>query len=168
MMTISLNYAHKNKALIYFAWFAGLLAGVLFTANTDSFADIVMRPVLFSRSSFCSFISILILPYYICVVAFWLSKPLWLVAIIFLRAFIFGFSYFIISFAYQDAGWIARILIMFADSISVVFWLWFLLRHPTVERSKLGIAVLQFSLVSIVVGVVDYYFVSPLTAIFFV
>lgn len=167
-MTISLKCGHKNKILMYFAWLVGMLVGFLFAFGNEASARLVMSPVIFSRSSYFGLISVLILPYIISAFVLLLSRPLWLVPIVFLRAFTFGFVYFIVSFAYQEAGWIARILIMFADSISVVLWLWFILGHPTDKSSKMEITLLLFSLVSIVVGVIDYCFISPLTVMLFI
>ena len=142
-------------------WLSGIgLAALIRTTNTCC-AILPAGSASLHRSSFPSLIVVLTLPHILAELFFYFGKFSWLMPLIFLRAFLFGFIYFSIALIYKDASWIAHSLIMFADSIACILWLYFLLNHAEGKHSKSHIDFLFIALLSLIVGIIDYYLLTP-------
>lgn len=165
-----LNYRYStflNKLFLGLSWFSGLLLGVIASMQRADSTVPLMRSVLVERSSIVSLFAVLTFPFLLSALLVWISKPLLLVPVAFLKAFIFGFTAFTVSSAFGDAGWLSRWLLLFSDSCCVAVLLWFWFRNVTGKRRTFKTDVAISLVVTVLVGCIDYYAVSPLSVMLF-
>ena len=144
------------------AWLSGLLAGV-FSAfciaghicNSLGFFDIV-------QSSNVVAILTSLIPLFICAILYWLNKPGFIIPVVICKAFCYGFCSQAVMFAFDRAGWIMHWLLMFADSFSVVLFLFFLFSgRGMAKKAVLGQLALCVAIVLVIVCI-DIYAVQPI------
>lgn len=122
---------HFRNQPLYFqfflslTWLFGMLFGFLFAViackNQQNF-------YVFSLSSDVSVVAMLLsatVPYVLSAVILHFGNSYYLLPIVFIKSFFFFYSSFCILSVYSDAGWLARVLLMFSSSANAVILLWF-------------------------------------------
>lgn len=154
-----------SSLLLALFWFIGLLAG--YTVATRISLSVLMRTFSLERVSFLGLVLATIFPLAISAAALRSSAPLLILPIAFIKAFTFSFCASALSVVYADAGWLARWLYIFSDSIMVIFLLWFWVRNITkntvIFRKDFASCLFAASLLVCI----DYFIVSPFSVMLF-
>ena len=113
--------------LLGLSWVAGLLLGAwaAFHSSADVFS--LMLAAMNCRMSIVGVVLAYIFPLIVTGVAAFLSIPLLLPILAFLKAYLFGFSTCCISIVFGDAAWLMQFLFLFKDILTAIplLWLWF-------------------------------------------
>lgn len=152
---------NRRLFLVVAVWILGMFLGFVFSLNLCKDPRNILNYSLLSSISAPVMFLGLALPYILTAVAQYLRKSRYLVLIIFIKSFLFFYSSFAIISTYSDAGWLARLLLMFSGSANMVLllWFWFI----CVIRNNLPIKHLLFCMtVSTALGYVDFTVVSPI------
>lgn len=107
---------------------------------------------------------VLLLPLLISFVAFYFRIPILILLIGFLKAITFSFCSCGILYAYGDAGWLLRFLLLFSDSTMLFLLCWYWLRHLEGNRLRLAQDTVLCIFGAILIGIIDYMYISPFTA----
>lgn len=164
------NFLSKHKRvvlslLLALFWCIGLLAG--YTVATKTSFTVLMHTFSLQRVSFVGLVFATIFPLSLSAAAFRLSLPLLILPIAFTKAFLFSFCASALTLIYADAGWLARWLYTFSDSIMVIFLLWFWVRNIT---KRAGIFQKDFAVSLFAASLlicIDYFIVSPFSVMLF-
>lgn len=152
------------KLFFCFAWFGGLLLGFLTAVINHPLVIFQQNSISLAKPSIISYLSVLFLPYLLGSLISSYLKPIYCFLFVFVRAFLFGFVYFYISCSFGNADWLARILIMFADTASVVFLLQVMLRN-LIQKGIRTNSILYYVAPILVIGLFDYLFVTPIAVL---
>ena len=154
----------KRKLFLASVWICGLYFGS-FAASQDSALVSLMRTAAQTRVSIVSLLPVLLLPFLISAFAVSISKPWLIIPVCFVKAFSFGFQVGGIAAAFGNAGWLARILLLFSASCSVPVLYWFWLRHFSGRcRSAVWRDFGICAGIILLIGILDSGFISPYLA----
>lgn len=147
-----------RRMLLGIFWFLGMLIAVVsYSQARISFAS-MMRLAVADQVSIVSLIVSVLLPYLLSAFAVYISKPLLLLPIAFLR----GFSLMLVlmgtSEAFGNAGWLVRSLFLFSD-LSFMPFLYLFWHRSISGLTKDGQWVC--CAVGIFIACLDYRYVSP-------
>lgn len=146
-------------------WTTGLLIGYTVAAKTS--ISLLMRAFTLERVSIVGLVLVTILPLILSAAAYRLSVPYFILPIAFIKAFLFSFCACALALVYTDAGWLARWLYIFSDSLMVIFLLWFWVRNiPNVKGSVQKDFVICLIAASLLISI-DYFIVSPFSVMLF-
>ena len=155
------------KLLQAFIWILGIVLGFGFSFQTTVYTSSLMLSAANCRLSIVGLLFVLIFPFLISFVLFRLFKPLLVLPILFFKAFSFSCCVFSIVLAFGDAGWLARWLLVFSNSLAVVIYIRFCLRHAAGDNETLKRDFI-ISLVSVTaIGCIDYFIISPFALMLF-
>ena len=115
--------------------------------------------------SFWGLCVVLLMPLLASLVPFYFNIPILVLPIAFFKAFIFGFCSCCIAFAYGDAGWLVRSLLLFSDSTMLIVLCWYWLTHLDGNRFRLKQDTFLCLCVALVIGITDYMYISPFAAL---
>lgn len=145
-------------------WSAGLFAGCVFYRNTGDSTVSLMCGALNGAVSIVSLLSVILLPFLLSAFAVYLSRPSFLFLIAFAKAFSLAFVSAGLLSAFGSAGWLARLLLMFSDCCTVpLLWLYWL-RYSGKSRKFSPKGTCGTILLVCLVGIFDFYYVSPIPA----
>ena len=155
------------KRLPVLSWIAGLLLGAAAAVGTGSFSSLMMRGVEISAVSIPGLLLITSLPFLLTAIAVLFSQPWLLVSVIFLKGALFGYCACGITLIYGSAAWLARLLLMFSDLalLPLLMLLWLRCFGPD-RRGRTGLLA-SAGFAAVLVGLLDFYVVSPFTASLF-
>ena len=152
---------NANTAFLAACFLTGLILGIRMSHGVD-FSVSLMRGALSSTVSIVRLLSVLLLPLLFSALAVFFSKPQLLYPIAFLKAFVFSFVSAGICTGFGSAGWLARPLIMFSDSLSLpMLWLYWL-RHIPGRRTFQAADVMVIAGCVGLVGLLDQFLIMPL------
>lgn len=156
---------HRECRLLFaLSLFVGLILGVISASSASDSVILLMRLAISRPVSIVGLLSIYLLPFVSSILAVFLSKSWMLLPICFLKALIFGFCARVITVLAGDPDWLLHILFLFSDTCSFVMLCWFWIRHISGRK----VTVIQDAAICIVVfiilGTLDYCYISPFLA----
>lgn len=170
--SIRASFIHRDKSLVYTpllcgTWASGLVCGFCFSFHFSETFYSVMLSAVDSRLSIVGLFFLLTFPFLISAVLLRYTSPLALFPFVFIKAFSFGLCLCATAIAFGDAAWLVRLLLFFSDSVVTVFLLWFWLRNICGNRGALNADLLLCIVTSVLVGCIDFCFVSPFMVMIF-
>ncbi len=163
-LCFSFFHCRFKTVLIAAAWVAGLLFGSLVSLKADTILASTMHGAVSGSVSIFGLLSVLFLPLLVSALAVFISQPLLLVPVVFLKAFSFSYTAAGLFMVYPTAGWLLQALMMFSDMLMMpAYWLLWL-RAASGDRCT----ALRWSAVcaacAALIGCVDYTVVAPFLA----
>lgn len=151
------------KWLLVVCWIIGLVLGIASSAGADNSFFLLMRSCDISSVSIVGLL-ITSLPFLFIALAVFLSAPVLLMPTVLCKAFAYGYCMFGIVLAYKNAAWLVQLLLMWADTCSVVLlmWLWF---RPWNPEKKPGADIAVAMVIALLFKVLDICFISPFAAL---
>ena len=145
-----------------FPWVTGLLLGMHFAYTASISISSLMHTVAYCRVSIVGLLFVLFFPLVISAMA--ISVPFFLFPLAFIKALSYGFSFYSVMYAFGSAGWLFTMLLLFSDSCMSVLLNWLWCRHLFGKKHTLWRDMLNCALVAVLIGLVDYFLVSPYLA----
>lgn len=145
-------------------WVLGLVSGSIFSFSTSGSLVSLMRRAISCPVSIISLLSALALPLLFSAFAVYISQPKLLSPIAFSKAFLFSYLSFGLLAAFGSAGWLIHFLFMFGDILSLpLLWSFWLKSLSDIRVSAPGGSVPVWIML-LIIGAVEYRFVSPFLA----
>lgn len=144
-------------------WSLGLVIGYYLASRSKPVISSLILLIQSDRMMIVGFLSMLILPFIVSAILIWMSLNIWVLPLAFLKACLYSCCCCQIM-VFGDAGWLAHLLFVFSESISVpiLLWFWFSCidehRGFILQRAILCIASVM------TIGCVDCFIVSPFAA----
>ena len=159
----SFDYIRQRRryAVFCFVYLHGLIAGFLYT--TQYTFSSLMRLLVYPQMSIVWGCLVSVIPFIVFYIFLRCSAYYFLLPLAFLKAFTFMYCFAGISIAYADAGWLVRLLLLFADCFLVPLFLWFAGRSLLHKQEKLNKDIWICIFVILAVRCVDSYVISPFT-----
>lgn len=155
----------RNLRLILFVVFlSGLLLGGLLSRLAGSSLLVLVFAAGEDTASVLGLAAVLLVPLLISFFVFYYNVPVLVFPIAFIKAVIFGFCSCCIMFTYGDSGWLVRSLLLFSDSMMLVVLCWYWIRQLGNGRLRLKQNTLLCSYLAVLIGMVDYMYISPFAA----
>lgn len=153
-----------SACFLALSWFLGLLSGaaIFFSAGIAYFSW--MRGVLHGSVSIVGLLCVTVLPFLLSAFAVFISEPWLLLPISFGKALLFSFISLCVLESFGSAGWLVRWLLMFSDLLFVPVLYWFWHRHISGEHCFSGSVSLLLLSLCILIGSIDFCYVSPYLA----
>ena len=143
-------------------WFAGLVSGIYLFDKAGADAAQLLEEAVYHSPSGLLFVFCLLLPLMISFAAACWNQPVVCFGIAFWKACFLGF-YILASWqAYGSGGWLMHVLLFFGDSCVCVVLYVFWLRCFSDETSLSGVGLFGYASWIILIGSVDYCYISPL------
>ena len=139
----------------------GFSMGIYLARTMQDSMFSLMRAVAFSRVSIVGLFVLLFLPLLLSAAAVYFSIPAMVLPLSFCKGFCMGYCALGILFVFGSASWLVRLLLMFSDCFMILPLSWFWIRHISGCRNMLRRDFLICSAIAIVIGIVDYFLVSP-------
>lgn len=146
-------------------WTLGLVFG--YTVATKISISLLMRAFTLERVSIVGLILATILPLIISATAVRLSVPFLILPTAFIKASLFSFCACALTLVYNDAGWLARWLYIFTDSIMVIFLLRLWIRNALLSAKTFQKDLLICLIAASILICIDYFIVSPFSVMLF-
>lgn len=118
---------HKYYVAFCLIYLLGLIAAVLYIAQYP-YASL-MRLLVYPQMSIVVGFMISAIPFIVLYIAFRCSAFILIFPLAFFRAFTFMYCFAGVSYAYADAGWLVRSLLLFSNCFSVPLLLWYAARR---------------------------------------
>ena len=161
---LPLNRRRACMALLALFWCAGLLTGVHSGTKAGDFFFSLMRMASQSPASIVSLLAVTFLPFLFTAAAVFFSKPWLMLPILFCKGVSFGVCAYGICAAYGDAGWLARLFLLFSDGCTIPLLFWFCLQHLDGGKRAVGRNLAVCAAAVVLVGIADNCFISPFLA----
>lgn len=158
--------ATRNIRILICFWIAGSLCGLASACFAGPTVSSLMRKTAFCSVSIVSLLVTVFLPFLLSAFAVIISAPGLIFPIAFTKSFLQIFVSMGIFLTFGSAGWLFRILIGFADFVSVPLLVWFWLRCLGVRRSAFYTDFLFAVAFLFLITCIDYRIISPLLADF--
>ncbi len=129
------GWRKASNFILAFTWLAGFLCGVLVSLRTGNSLASLMRSALYAPVSIVGLLCVTALPFLFSAFAVFLSKPILLLVICYVKAFLFAFCSTCILQAYGSAGWLIQWLLLFGDCLSMPLLYWFWARYLSGDHS---------------------------------
>ena len=160
------SYFKKNHFMIAFSvsWISGILAGLGLSLVCKPFLFLQMRSAILQPVSIVGLCCTIFLPLLCTYLSFLLNRPIFVLAVCFIKAVSHGFSLSWVFALYNTASWLMYTLFMFSDCcfLLLLFFLW--LRYPYFQKTEMK----RFFRISIISGLLivfgDYFIISPFLA----
>lgn len=157
------SFRRMYPAVLVFVSVLGLLFGIWSGMLSGSSFVSLMRSCDFSAVSIVSLI-VISLPFLISALAVVCSCRYFLFAVVFGKAFSFGFSGMCCFSAFQSAGWLVFFLLFFMDICLFPVLYWFVFRHIAEGHRSLKKDLLICTGAVCIVGGLNLHIISPLLA----
>ena len=145
-------------------WICGLLSGTFLSLSAGDTLFSTMRAAVYCGMSISGLLCVLFLPLLFTVLAVYISRPLLLLPVAFLKAFLFSFSGTGIFTALHVSGWLFWCFLMFSDILTLPFlWLVWLDSLSDDHKAVFGRCMLSM-FAALLIGCFDYAFVAPFLA----
>ena len=162
--TFPQNSRKYYMILLAFIWFIGLCCGIVLYNLMQISSFPMMRGVERYSVSIVSLLSVSLLPFLFSLLFVYIGSFPLLVLLCYIKGCLFSFVSLGIWFAYGEAGWLIRLLVMFSDlgCLTPLWWCWI---HCTELDPKAAFPPICRALI-IAAGIVsfDFYCVSPILA----
>ena len=158
------NFRKIYIFFLAFVWLCGLLCGVGFSNLAGDPYLSMMRIAPSGSVSIVSLLSVSLLPFLFSAFAVYIHSFGLLAGLCFIKGCLFAFVSMGLFLAYDSAGWLLRLLMMFSDLCCLVplWWCWLhILRHAGHGSFR---PVLICGAVAVSIVGLDYLYVLPLLA----
>ena len=146
--------------LLIITWLLGLAVGHFLCV--PSFIPL-MRSVVFQPVSIVGLFICIFLPLILSYFSILFQKPIVLLIVCFVKSVSFAFTFTLVSNVFDMASWLLRLLILFSDSFFLFFLMIFWLKTITdINGSCLKFKYYIFAAIGFLVGITDYFIISPL------
>ena len=162
-LNLSFLCCRTPRTLLALFWAAGLLLGAIFSLSADTLLLPTMRTALFGSMSISGLLASLLLPLLFTAFAVYISQPILILLIAFLKAFLFSFTAMGLLMTFGASAWLIRILLMFSETLTLplLWWLWMYLLS---ENCMVRYGTIPVGLAIVLFGCVDYTFIGPFLA----
>lgn len=145
------------RLIISLTWLFG------FTSSIFVATSIISQPssAVMSRESFISLIAVLTFPLLLSTLLITLNKVVLIIPFVFIKAFSFGFVGSAFTVIYGTAAWLIRSFVLLSTFCNAATFLLYLLRNCYSKRTKLYSDCIVYILVNFIIGIMDYYIISP-------
>ena len=161
--------SQRNKVvsllLLALFWTTGLLIGHIVATKIS--VSLLVRAFTLERVSIVGLVIATIFPLFISAAAIRLSRHFLILPIAFAKAMLFSFCACVLTLVYNDAGWLARWLYLFSDSIMSVFLLLFWARNALWSAETLKKDFVTCTIAASFLICIDYFIVSPFSVMLF-
>lgn len=156
-----------STALLLIFWVTGSVLGFFFArADRDELVPLV-RLVVSRPVSISGILVVDVLPFLVCTLAVF-SSEFWLIPVFGgMKSFAFSYNACAVSMAFGRSGWLIRWLLMFSDMLLIPALCVFCVRYLSDNRPQLRREWYIWFLFAIVIGCLDYRFVSSFLASLF-
>jgi len=158
---IANTWCRYAYCIILFIWVIGLSVGTQFCRGDPALVSSLMRAALESHVSIVGLFCVLFLPLMFSALAVYKSSPWLLLLTVAAKAICFGFAFTAVGYAFENAAWIVRILLLFSDFVGIVLLLWFSLRHSPRQRASFLSDLTGCICVGFLTGAIDLGLISP-------
>ena len=163
-LRLSNCYYKSCRYFLVIFWFLGLLLGLCFAIMTDGKLDSVLRLSVLADVSIESLLVVTLMPLVFVFLAVFLSKPIIIILIAFLKAFILEFVVASYLQLFVNSGWLVCSLMMFGDIILIPFFWLVLIRWERYRRMIIYKDIILGFLFASAVLFVHYCFILPFWA----
>lgn len=154
------------RLLLGLFWLLGLLCGFHVASSLGPHSFLLMRMAVGCCVSIVGAFTVLIFPVVLSAVLIQVSDVL-IFPFLFFKAFCYSFCYFGISYAYDDAGWLVRCMLLFSGSSMALNLLIFWIRNISVSKTAVKKNYILAICIAVAIGIIDLILVSPfLTTLF--
>ena len=157
----TLSSSSPYPCFVCFTWGVGLLLGWYMTEQIPLETLSLMRVLSVEHVSIVSVLAVQLLPFFICVLLFQHVPPYFVLPVVLTESIQFSYCGCLLTLIYGSASWLVVGLILFTSTLSAPLFLWFCLRRPKYKRSSDRMFVYGTAIALAVLGVVDYFAVSP-------
>ena len=165
LVKVLIPVQRKLRLLFIVVFLLGIAVGASLSALVQNSLFTWICSASFGQASFLGLAVVLTGPLLVSFLAFYFTVPILILPIAFMKAVIFGFCGCCILFAYGDAGWLVRLLLLFSDSTMLTALCWYWLKHLDGTRFGLKQNTLLCLLSALIIGITDYMYISPFAAI---
>ena len=160
----SFFHCRTPRTTLVLLWICGLLTGSLVSLSADGILAPTMLAAISGSLSIPGLLLVLLFPLLLTAAAVFISRPVFLYPVAFLKAFLFAFTGAGLLLSLASSGWLIRCLLMFSDSLLLPFlWLLWLQIVSGPDRFAMR-RFLTVSLLALLTGILDYSFVAPFLA----
>lgn len=150
--------------LLSFLWTIGLVCGLYFISSSGDYVTGLFACVSGSRQSVLGLLAVICVPLIISAISIYLPIPALVYVYAVIKAFSFGCCLCGIAITFGQSGWLVRLLLLFSDTCLVVMMLWLWCRMLYNNRFSVRKDLLFCIAASAVIGMIDYFLVSPYLA----
>lgn len=160
-----LNFWRRScKLLLMVCWISGLMLGMITAVGAGDSFFLTMRGADLIAVSIPGLLLVTLLPFLLTAIAVIFSRPWLLLAVIFCKAFSFGFCTFGILSVYASASWLVQLLLMFTDGCTLPLLMWFWLHHGNLSEKPIFRDFAVCTAAALALGILDICVVSPFAA----
>ncbi len=150
-----------GTAVLLIFWVFGSVLGVLFVMSGNTVYPTVIRNAVLQPQSLSGILVAALLPFLIGTLAVSCSE-FWVLPVLGgIKAFAFSYVTFTVSVIFGQSSWLIYVLLLFSDMLLVPVFCVFCLRYVSGDQVLLRREVYIWFLVAILVGCLDYCFISP-------
>ena len=157
---------HKKSSLyvllISVYWCLGLIIGAFVVSQITLNTFSLMRSCFYGRSSIVVHLLILNIPLFLSVITVASAKPLLMVPVLFIKAFLLSVCWFVFYSAYGNAGWLTPFTVLFPDIITSIVLIFFIFRNIPHRKASFLTDFLINLVIVIIIGFIDHAVISPL------
>ena len=150
--------------LLAFLWTVGLVCGLYFISSSGEWVAELFSCVCGSRQSLLGLLAIICIPLIVSAISIYLPVPVLIYIYSVIKAFSFGCCLCGVAITFRQSSWLVRLLLLFSDTglVVLMLWLWcrILYKNRFSVRKDLVCCIVAFA----VIGIIDYFFVSPYLA----
>lgn len=154
----------QNHWILAFFWISGLISGILSAYAAGPSFLLLMRRTVFGSVSIVSLLCASFLPFLLSASAVFFSAEMLIFPIALVKGFLFSFVSMGAVLAFGFSGWFLRILICFADLMSVPLLLWFWLHSVNAEGRRVTSEGIFMAAFLLLIASIDYRVISPFLA----
>ena len=145
-------------------WLLGLLLGAYLHISADTFYPSMMRSAISGRVSIVGSLTVTLLPFLFSAIAVYLSQPLLLIPIAFLKGIFLSLVALGIGRTLGSAAWLILGMVMFSDFSMTLPLMFYWIRHISGFRRFSSGSCLLFCGAAGVVTAADQLLISPILA----
>ena len=159
------GYARFNsayyKVLLALCWLSGLLCGCFLVCRSGSNLVSMMLGAGFGPLSIVASFCTAFIPFLFSFFVVFISRPLLLYPICFLKAFLFSFAFAGFSYTFGTAGWLYSFLILFCDLLSAPLLYFYWSRHICGSNCFSAPAAAMLLSLLLLIGSIGHRFIAP-------
>lgn len=150
--------------ILAFSWLSGLWLGVMQVSDSGQTITSLMPVAIHSRLSIVGLLISVFLPFLFSAFAVYISQPVLLIFICFVKAVSVSFVSSCLSLSVGGGAWIFRLLVLFHDFSSCAMLLIFSMWHISTGKSLSRREVLLYILFGTLAAAVQFYIMEPFLA----
>ena len=150
-----------RPVLLAALWSGGLFVGYVLYIHAGVFIHSMMHSVLGEPVSIVSLLVTAVFPFFAAASAVFLSGPLWLPILAFVRAVCFSYCSLGICMAFGASGWLLRWLLLFSRFAAAPLFYWYLRHYISGERPFSPLVLFFLLCLILLMGCLDYCMISP-------